>query len=258
MAGLGNLTALSEQCSETERKDAYRACWIVALADGQLDGERDQLNEIARQLRLDDDAAHQIETDVRGGNRKCSTPKNEAARQLISQCAIGVAKADGRLARREKEIVRRLGKHLGISSDEVESQLADAGEARTESRSVSRPTRPVTSTTEESSAESLGGLLGSLRPQRERQRRYRYSSPFGWLPGAHAVFFIGFGLSIFVWMVGGPSGYEWLGILPPFWLISGTIIDSTIFLRRSFSMRSATRDAVFAKDQLSVGAAAAQ
>ena len=236
-----DLQRLATDCSASERASAYRACWVVALADGRLDGEREQLDQIARQLRLDDSTTEQIESDVRGGNRKCSAPKNEAARRLIFQCAIVVAKADGRLAGREKQIVRRLGKHLGISRDEVESQLADAAESRTEGRLQSRPTRPVTSTTEESADESLGGLLGSLRPQRERQRRYRYSSPFGWLPGAHAVFFIGLGLSIFVWMVGGPSGYELLGLLPPFWLIFGAIIDSTIFFRRSFSMRSVAR-----------------
>ena len=55
--------------------------------------------------------------------------------------------------------------------------------------------------------ERSGGIV-------KRPRRYRYSSLLGWLPGAHAVFFIGLGLSVFVWMVGGPSGHEWLGILP--------------------------------------------
>lgn len=237
MTELPDLTAQSDQCSESQRESAYRACWIVALADGRLDGERDQLDEIARQLKLGESTARRIEADVRGGDRKCSAPKDEAARKLMFQCAILVAAADGRLTNREQQVVRRLGQHLAIPRDDDESRLANASsDSQTERRS--RSTRPSRRTAEDSDAASLGDLLGGLRSPRERQRRYRYSSPLGWLPGAHAIFFIGFGLAIFVWMVGGPSGYEWLGILPPLWMLFGGVFDATVFLRRSIGMRS--------------------
>ena len=232
-----DLRRLSSDCAAAEREAAYRACWIVALADGRLDGERDQLDEIARQLQLRDSTARRIEEDVRGGDRKCSAPKDEAARQLMFQCAIVVAAADGRLTKREQHVVRRLGKHLSIPRDDVESRLATAAsDSRTERRS--RSTRPSRRTAQDSDAASLGGLLGGLRSPQERQRRYRYSSLLGWLPGAHATFFMVLGLAVFAWMVGGPSGYEWLGILPPLWLLFGGLLDDQVFFRRSFGMRS--------------------
>ena len=241
MIELADLTALVEECSESERESAYRACWIVALADG-LEGERERLDEIARQLRLDNSTAQQIESNVRVGNQKCPAQKNEAARRLMFHCAIVVARADGRLTQREAQVVRRLGRHLGIPREDIERQLSDvASTTGAKKRSGSRSTRPEPVATAESEAAALGGLLGSLRSPQDRQRRYRYSSPFGWLPGARAVFFIGFGLSIFVWMVGGPSGYEWLGILPPLWLIFGGVFDAAIFFRRSFTMRYVAR-----------------
>lgn len=185
--------------------------------------------------------ARRIESDVRGGDRKCSAPKDEAARQLMFQCAILVAAADGRLTKREQQVVRRLGKHLAIPRDDVESRLATASsDSQTERRP--RSTRPSRRTAEDSDAASLGGLLGGLRSPQERQRMYQYSSPFGWLPGAHAAFFLVLGLVVFAWMVGGPCGYEWLGILPPLWLLFGGLLDAQVFLCRSPAMRSIARE----------------
>lgn len=233
---------LASDCSTSERESAYRASWIVALADGRLDGEREQLDEIALGLRLDEHAVREIESDVRSGSRKCPAPKSEAARRLMFQCAIDVAKADGRLTQREAQVIRRLGRHLSIPREDVEAQLANAAsESRRSTRPRSRSTPPEPIKAEESNAAELGGLLGSLRSPSERQRRYRYSSPFGYLPGAHAVFFIILGVIVFVAMVGGASGYEWLALLIPFWMIFGSFIDQAVFFRRSFGMRSIAR-----------------
>lgn len=165
---MSDAAALAEQCSESERESAYRACWIVAQADGRLRGETVVLERIGEQLRLSGKAQRSIAREVQRGKRSLSAPENDVGRQLMFQCALEVATADGRLTEREQQVLRKLGKRLGISSDTIRQGLEQC-QAKRERPKNRRPRRKDRRTgdsprdTDDRSSDTLEENLRALR-----------------------------------------------------------------------------------------------
>ena len=168
MTELPDLTALAEQCSESDREAAYRACWIVALADGRLRGETAVLRQIGEQLQLSGKSQRVIARKVQRGKRSVSDPGSDAGRQLMFQCALDVATADGRLTEREQNVVRKLGQRLGISQETIRDSLesCDAKRERPKSRRPQKKDRRACNSTDEAEDDSSDSLEESLRALR--------------------------------------------------------------------------------------------
>jgi hypothetical protein len=122
---LRDVEAKVAQCSESDRQAIFVACQIVAMADGRVWREANVLDHIGDVLGLSKKLQTRIAREIRKQpKRKCPAPQSEAGKQLMFHFAAKVASADGRLDVRERKVVQRLGKYLGIARDQIEAELA--------------------------------------------------------------------------------------------------------------------------------------
>lgn len=120
-----DVETLVDDCTEPDRHAVFIACQLVALADGRVWREASALDGVGDALKLKKQQRVRIARQVRKQpKRKCPMPRSEAGKRLMFHFAAQVASADGRLDERERKVVGRLGKYLGIESADIDAELA--------------------------------------------------------------------------------------------------------------------------------------
>ncbi|REJ92461.1 MAG: hypothetical protein DWQ29_04705 [Planctomycetota bacterium] len=170
MLDSNDIKALTGECPEADRAAIYTACRIVAMADGRVWREADVVNRIGDDLQLPKKAQREIARQVQSGLRRCDTPASHAGKRLMFEFALDVATADGELTERERRVVLKLGRRLGLPAAEVHRRLTKAGEGVSQGKEEDSPddASPVSGSLEDD-LRSLGRKAGIMAAMQVEQ-----------------------------------------------------------------------------------------